>query len=152
MINLDSLILDERGKTDIDERFIAEYAAKQVSETFNDLKAIDKKYDIKYDALEVDKKNRHKKHYDELIKERKEIYFNVSSKVTKNWSVSVYDRIDLTDGGGQLEHGGQLAYEDECLQLAFTAKRHNYKDPSLDNDYEFGINFFFKTLGGLGSK
>lgn len=74
MINLDSLISGERGKTDIDERFIAEYAAKQVSETFNDLKAIDKKYDIKYDALKADKKNRHKKHYDELIKERIEIY------------------------------------------------------------------------------
>ncbi len=85
-------------------------------------------------------------------KERKELYFNISSKVTKNWSVSIYDRIDLTDGGGQLEHGGRVTYEDECLQLAFSAKRNNYKDPTLDNDYEFGITFFFKTLGGFGSK
>ena len=84
--------------------------------------------------------------------ERKELYFNISSEVTKNWSVSIYDRIDLTDGGGQLEHGGRVTYEDECLQLAFSAKRHNYKDPTLDNDYEFGITFFFKTLGGFGSK
>lgn len=85
-------------------------------------------------------------------KERKELYFSVNSKVTKNWSVSVYDRIDLTKGGGQLEHGGQLIYEDECLKLAFVAKKHNYDNPTLDDDYEFGISFFFKTLGGFGSK
>jgi len=84
--------------------------------------------------------------------ERKEVYFSVSSKITKNWSVSLYDRIDLTKGGGQLEHGGQFVYEDECLQLAFVAKKYNYKNPTLDDDYEFGINFFFKTLGGFGSK
>lgn len=84
--------------------------------------------------------------------ERKELYFSVKSKVTKNWSVSVYDRIDLTDGGGQLEHGGQLIYEDECLELAFVAKKHNYSSPTMDDDYEFGVTFFFKTLGGFGSK
>lgn len=84
--------------------------------------------------------------------ERKELYFSVSSQVTQNWSVSLYDRIDLTKGGGELEHGGQLVYEDECLQLAFVAKRYNYDSPNFDDDYEFGINFFFKTLGGFGSK
>lgn len=84
--------------------------------------------------------------------DRKELYFSVSSKVTQNWSVNVYDRIDLTKGGGELEHGGQLVYEDECLQLAFVAKRYNYDNPTLDDDYEFGITFFFKTLGGFGSK
>ncbi len=84
--------------------------------------------------------------------ERKELYFSVRSQVTKNWSVSVYDRIDLTDKGGQLEHGGQLTYEDECLQLSFAAKKHNYNNPTLDDGYEFGITFFFKTLGGFGSK
>lgn len=84
--------------------------------------------------------------------ERKEVYFRVSSKLTKSWSASLYDRIDLTDGGGNLEHGGQLTYEDECLQLVFTAKKYNYHDSALDDDYEFGVTFFFKTLGGLGSK
>lgn len=84
--------------------------------------------------------------------ERKEVYFSVSSKVTQNWSISLYDRIDLTKGGGELEHGGQVVYEDECLQLAFVAKRYNYDNPTFDDDYEFGITFFFKTLGGFGSK
>jgi len=86
-------------------------------------------------------------------KERKEVYFRVSSKLTKNWSVNVYDRIDLSDDdSGQLENGGQVVYEDECLQLAFTAKKRYYDDPSFDDDYEFGVTFFLKTLGGFGSK
>lgn len=83
---------------------------------------------------------------------RKELYYSVKSELTKNWSVSIFDRIDLTDNGGQLEQGGQLAYEDECLQLAFVAKRNFYDDPTLDDGYEFGITFFLKTLGGFGSK
>ena len=86
-------------------------------------------------------------------KERKEVYFRVSSKLTKNWSVNVYDRIDLSDDdSGQIENGGQVVYEDECLQLAFTAKKRYYDDPSFDDDYEFGVSFFLKTLGGFGSK
>jgi len=84
--------------------------------------------------------------------ERKELYLAVNSKLTKDWSAGIYDRIDLTDHGGSLEHGGHLTYEDECLRLSFLAKRYNYDDPSLDNDYEFGVTFFFKTLGGMGSK
>ena len=82
---------------------------------------------------------------------REEVYFRVSSQVTKNWSVSIFDRIDLTDGGGQLEKGGQLTYEDECLKLAFTAKKEYYDSPSLDDGYEFGLTFYLKTLGGFGS-
>lgn len=82
---------------------------------------------------------------------RKEVYFSVTSHVTQNWSVSFYDRIDLTKHGGQLVHGGEVIYEDECLKLAFNAQRYNYKNTTLDNDYEFGVTFFFKTLGGFGS-
>lgn len=82
---------------------------------------------------------------------RKELYFSIRSQVTQNWSINIYDRIDLTDHGGQLEHGGELTYEDECLKLAFTAHKYNYKNSALDDDYEFGVTFFFKTLGGFGS-
>ena len=71
--------------------------------------------------------------------------------MTKNWKVGVYDRIDLTDDGGSLEQGGFLAYEDECMKLAFEAKKYYYDSDALDDDYEFGVTFFFKTLGGMGS-
>ena len=84
-------------------------------------------------------------------KERKELYLSVRSHLTKNWKVGVYDRIDLTDDGGSLEQGGFLAYEDECMKLAFEAKKYYYDSDALDDDYEFGVTFFFKTLGGMGS-
>lgn len=83
--------------------------------------------------------------------ERKELYLSANSKLTKDWSVGVYNRIDLTDNGGSLEHGGHVSYEDECLKLSFVAKKYNYSTPSMDDDYEFGLTFFFKTLGGFGS-
>ncbi len=82
---------------------------------------------------------------------RKELYLSLNSKLTRDWSAGIYDRIDLTDHGGSLEHGGHLTYEDECLRLSFAVKKYNYDDPTLDNDYEIGVTFFFKTLGGLGS-
>ena len=83
--------------------------------------------------------------------ERKELYVSLNSKLTKDWSASIYDRIDLTDDGGSLEHGGQIQYEDECLKLSFDAKKYNSNDPTMDDGYEFGVTFFFKTLGGMGS-
>ncbi len=83
---------------------------------------------------------------------RKELYLSANSALTKDWSAGVYDRIDLTDNGGSLEYGGHVTYEDECLKLSFVLKRYNYDDPTLDNDYEVGVTFFFKTLGGFGSK
>lgn len=86
-----------------------------------------------------------------LSKERKELYLSVNTKLTQNLSLGIYDRIDLTDNGGSLEQGGHLTYEDECLKLSFNAKKYNYDNPLLDDDYEFGVNFFFKTLGGVGS-
>ena len=85
-------------------------------------------------------------------KERKELYLSLSSKLTKNWNVGVFDRIDLTEGGGSLEYGGYLTYDDECFRLSFDAKKSNYDNPTMDDDYEFGFTFFFKTLGGIGSK
>jgi LPS-assembly protein len=84
--------------------------------------------------------------------ERKELYLSVNAKVTKNWSLGIYDRIDLTDNGGSLEQGGHLTYEDECLKLSMIAKKYNYDNPIMDDDYEIGVTFFFKTLGGVGSK
>ena len=85
-------------------------------------------------------------------KERKELYISLNTKLTKNWSLGVYDRIDLTDDGGSLEQGGHFTYDDECFRLSFEAKKSFYDNPTMDDDYEFGFTFFFKTLGGIGSK
>ena len=84
--------------------------------------------------------------------ERKELYLSLNTNLTKNWRLGIFDRIDLTNNGGTLEHGGHLTYEDECMELSFLAKKYNYDNPTMDDDYEIGITFFFKTLGGVGSK
>lgn len=87
----------------------------------------------------------------ELFDERRELYTSVNAALTRDWSISVYNRQDLADDGGSLEHGGNLIYEDECFKFITTIKKYNSNDPSLDNDYEFNFTFYLKTLGGVGA-
>ena len=74
MTNIDPIILVERNKTNIDEKFIADLAIKGVEMAEVDLKAIDAKYDKKFDNLSEEKKKRYHEHYNNLAEERKEIY------------------------------------------------------------------------------
>jgi len=87
----------------------------------------------------------------ELFDERRELYTSIHASLTRDWSLSVYNRQDLADHGGSLEHGGNLIYEDECFKFITTIKKYNSNDPSLDNDYEFNFTFYLKTLGGIGA-
>lgn len=84
--------------------------------------------------------------------ERKELYTALSSKLTRDWSISIYNRQDLTKGGGSLEHGGTLSYEDECIKIVGDLHRYDSNDPEDENDFEFTISLYLKTLGGVGSK
>ncbi len=87
----------------------------------------------------------------EIISERKELYTAIHAALTRDWSVNVYNRQDLSRGGGSLEHGGNLIYEDECFMFVTNVKKYNSNDPDLDDSYEFNFSFYLKTLGGLGS-
>jgi len=88
----------------------------------------------------------------ENIGERKELYTALGAKLTRDWSISIYNRQDLTKGGGSLEHGGSLIYEDECLKVIGNIHRYDSTDPEDENDYEFTVSLYLKTLGGVGSK
>ena len=81
---------------------------------------------------------------------RKELYTSLNAELTKDWSVSLYNRQDLTDNGGSLEHGGSLIYEDECLKLIMYLRKDNSSDPDYEGDFKFGATFLLKTLGGTG--
>lgn len=84
--------------------------------------------------------------------DRKELYTSVRAALTRDWSISIYNRQDLADDNrGSLEHGGNLIYEDECFMFVTTVKRSNSNDPELDDGYEFKFTFYLKTLGGLGN-
>jgi len=87
----------------------------------------------------------------EALSERKELYTSLRAALTRDWSVSLYNRQDLSRGGGSLEHGGNLIYEDECFMFITNVKKYNSSDPDLDDSYEFTFSFYLKTLGGLGS-
>lgn len=84
--------------------------------------------------------------------ERKELYTSLNASLTKNWSISVYNRQDLTKNGGSLEYGGDLTYEDECTRFSFLLRQDNSSDPGYEGDFEISFTFFLKTLGGSGSK
>ena len=87
----------------------------------------------------------------ENLRERHELYASVSSALSRDWSISIYNRQDLTKKGGTLEHGGSLIYEDECLKFITNVSKYNSDNPDLDDEYSFGFTFYFKTLGGFGA-
>lgn len=84
--------------------------------------------------------------------DRKELYTAVQAALTKNWSIRVYNRQDLTDKGGSLEHGGKLTYDDECSTFDFLLRQEDSNNPNYEGDFEFSFTFFLKTLGGAGSR
>lgn len=91
-------------------------------------------------------------HYNDLYSERKEIYTSLSSELSQNWSVSVYNLRDLTaKRRGNLEHGGKIIYDDECFSWVTVVKKSNSSNPDIDNDYEFTTTFYLKTIGSFGS-
>ncbi len=87
-----------------------------------------------------------------LYGERKELYTGVRMDLTRDWSLSLYNRQDLAEGSFSLEHGGMLTYEDECFALSIVADRNNADSPDYDGDFEISVNFFLKTLGGAGTQ
>ncbi len=84
--------------------------------------------------------------------EREELYTSLSASLTRNWSVSIYNRQDLAKDGGSLEKGAYITYEDECTKVIFNIEKDNSNDPEYESDFSFGITFFLKTLGGIGTK
>lgn len=91
-------------------------------------------------------------HYNDLYSERKEIYTSISTALSQNWSLSVYNLRDLTSKRhGNLEHGGNIIYDDECFSWVTTVRKYNSSNPNLENDYEFTTTFYLKTIGSFGS-
>lgn len=84
--------------------------------------------------------------------EREELYTSLKANLTRNWSVSIYNRQDMTAGGASLEKGAFITYEDECTKVIFNIEKDNSNDPNYEDDFQFGATFFLKTLGGVGTK
>ena len=81
--------------------------------------------------------------------DREELNYTLVSYLTQYWTLNFNQRINLSAGGGLLETGGSLRYEDECFALETGLK----KDYTSDRDYENGITFKlgveFKPFGAF---
>ena len=86
-------------------------------------------------------------------RERKELYTSINAKISRDWSISIYNRQNLSKKHNiSLEHGGKLIYDDECFKLIFNTHKYNSTDPDYDDGYEFSVIFLLKTLGSIGSE
>ena len=70
---------------------------------------------------------------------REELEYTATSHLTRYWRLKFNQRINLSKGGGVLETGGYLRYEDECFALETGLK----KDYTYDRDYSSGTSFRF---------
>ncbi len=84
--------------------------------------------------------------------DRKELFTSLQTKLTKNWSLDLYNRQDLGEYEGSLEQGALLSYEDECTKVVFNVEKDNSNDPNYEGDFTIGATFYLKTLGGIGTK
>lgn len=91
-------------------------------------------------------------HYYNLYSERKELRTAIRVNVSENWMISLYNLQDLTKKyRGRLEHGGKVIYDDECFRWDVSFKKYNTNNPNLDNDYEYSMTFYLKTIGSFSS-
>lgn len=91
---------------------------------------------------------------------REELYTGLQIGLSRDWSLRIYDRLDLSRETDQnLEYGGSITYEDECMKFVTNIRKDNsrdyyrrYRDNESDSsNYEISATFYLKTLGGAGS-
>jgi LPS-assembly protein len=79
--------------------------------------------------------------------EREELRFDGAARLNQYWSLSAYDRIDLTDNGGTLVYGGALTYEDECISLRLGYQRTFTRDRDVAPATTIGFQIRLQNLG-----
>jgi LPS-assembly protein len=87
-----------------------------------------------------------------LYPDRVEVNAELSSQLTDYWSVSLNTRRDLTQGGGPLEHGARITYEDECFRLAAKFRRDFTSSVDVEEETVFSIEVVFKNLGNVSAE
>ncbi len=82
--------------------------------------------------------------------EENEIHFGIDSQLTKNWQASTYYRYNLKKGGGPIEYGAQLRYDNECTAVVLSLDKSFARDRNYKGGTSFMVKVFLKTLGGVG--
>jgi LPS-assembly protein len=84
--------------------------------------------------------------------DREEVNVDLSSYLTDYWSISLNTRRNLAQGGGPLEHGVRITYEDECFRLAAKFRRDFTSSVDVEEETVFSIELEFKSLGNVSAK
>lgn len=83
--------------------------------------------------------------------EREEIEASLTVKLSDQWSVTGRERFDLTDGGGPLNYGGGVTFQNECILITADVSRNFFRDRDLQPSTRVFVRVVFKYLGEVGS-
>jgi LPS-assembly protein len=76
-----------------------------------------------------------------------QLYLNVSSQMTDNWTTELGTLQDLRAGGGSLYHTASLKYEDECFIFLGKYMRSYLTSADVERENSFIFTLTYKTLG-----
>ncbi len=82
---------------------------------------------------------------------REEVQYEVGTQLSRYWRNETFGTRDLADGGGQLEIGTRLIYEDECFLFEFEYTRSDIEDDDIEQTDEFFFRIGLKTIGDFGT-
>ncbi|TAL04776.1 MAG: LPS-assembly protein LptD [Rhodospirillaceae bacterium] len=81
---------------------------------------------------------------------QKELYTAIYGRISRDWSFTVSHRLNLVPGGGgSLQTGVGLKYEDECFALDLNVTQDNTSDRDYRGGFGLLLTFNFKTIGNL---
>lgn len=81
------------------------------------------------------------------FRDREEITFGLTSRLTDRWRLGANTRRDLTSGGGSLRHGAFLNYEDDCFLFRVDYSRTFTRDRDIRPSDTILFRIVFRTLG-----
>jgi LPS-assembly protein len=78
-----------------------------------------------------------------------ELYVSLSSRLSRNWSVTASHRENLGQDGGRIRTNVGITYEDECVVIGLDVAN----DSTEDRDFRRGVSVLFrinlKTIGDI---
>lgn len=82
---------------------------------------------------------------------REEITYTLTSHLTRYWRVKFYQRVNLSEGGGNgvLETSGFVRYEDECFAFETGIQKEYTHDRDYENGVSFKLGLEFKPFGAF---
>ncbi len=77
---------------------------------------------------------------------REQVVGSVKAQVSRHWSVEVYDNSNLGPGGGPLQTGGRVGYEDECTIVQLDGGVRDTTVNTIEAGHYVVLRIVLKTL------